>query len=271
MAYTALGNGFYAQTVTFLVSTALQTGALRAPQDGPIDYTAHPDLAEATAIALTDEDLDAPILALTGAEAVDTAGLRGDRRGAGGPPDPPGRRPRRRVSRWPDRPGHPQATGRHAPGPLRREPTGPVQRGRPYARPPDRPTTAARAGRLAGGNPTGRMIARHQYKGRDCTTRAIYGDTPMTDPARHAGSMTLPCTALSLARMGYGAMQLAGPGIWGPPRDLDAALAVLCEAVVLGINHIDTSDYYGPHVTNQIIRRALHPYPDDLGGCISPQ
>ncbi len=93
----------------------------------------------------------------------------------------------------------------------------------------------------------------------------------MTDPARHAGSMTLPCTALSLARMGYGAMQLAGPGIWGPPRDLDAALAVLCEAVVLGINHIDTSDYYGPHVTNQIIRRALHPYPDDLGGCISPQ
>jgi aryl-alcohol dehydrogenase-like predicted oxidoreductase len=64
--------------------------------------------------------------------------------------------------------------------------------------------------------------------------------------------------------MGYGAMQLAGPGVWGPPRDVDAGLAVLCEAVALGINHIDTSDYYGPHVTNQLIRRALAPYPDDL-------
>ena len=65
-------------------------------------------------------------------------------------------------------------------------------------------------------------------------------------------------------RMGYGAMQLAGPGVFGPPRDRDAALAVLREAVALGIDHIDTSDYYGPHVVNEIIREALAPYPDDL-------
>jgi pyridoxine 4-dehydrogenase len=65
-------------------------------------------------------------------------------------------------------------------------------------------------------------------------------------------------------RMGYGAMQLAGPGVFGPPKDRDAALAVLREALASGVNHIDTSDFYGPHVTNQLIREALHPYPDDL-------
>ena len=65
-------------------------------------------------------------------------------------------------------------------------------------------------------------------------------------------------------RMGYGAMQLAGPGVFGPPKDRDAAIAVLREAVASGVNHIDTSDFYGPHVTNQLIREALHPYPDDL-------
>src|SRR5208283_4077376 len=65
-------------------------------------------------------------------------------------------------------------------------------------------------------------------------------------------------------RMGYGAMQLAGPGVFGPPKDRQAALAVLREAVASGVNHIDTSDFYGPHVTNQLIREALHPYPDDL-------
>jgi len=65
-------------------------------------------------------------------------------------------------------------------------------------------------------------------------------------------------------RLGYGAMQLAGPGVFGPPKDHDAALAVLRAAVAAGVNHIDTSDYYGPHVTNQLIREALHPYPDDL-------
>ncbi|KAA0700308.1 aldo/keto reductase family oxidoreductase [Neorhizobium sp. P12A] len=65
-------------------------------------------------------------------------------------------------------------------------------------------------------------------------------------------------------RLGYGAMQLAGPGVFGPPRDHDAALAVLREAVASGVDHIDTSDFYGPHVTNQLIREALHPYADDL-------
>ncbi|WP_206957207.1 aldo/keto reductase family oxidoreductase [Trinickia acidisoli] len=65
-------------------------------------------------------------------------------------------------------------------------------------------------------------------------------------------------------RLGYGAMQLAGPGVFGPPKDCDAALAVLREAVAAGVNHIDTSDFYGPHVTNQLIRDALHPYSDDL-------
>jgi len=79
-----------------------------------------------------------------------------------------------------------------------------------------------------------------------------------------AGSFTLPGTSMTLNRMGYGAMQLAGPEVWGPPRDVDAAIAVLREAVDSGVNHIDTSDYYGPHVTNQIIKRALHPYGKDL-------
>jgi pyridoxine 4-dehydrogenase len=68
----------------------------------------------------------------------------------------------------------------------------------------------------------------------------------------------------SINRLGYGAMQLAGPGVFGPPKDRGAALAVLREASACGVNHIDTSDFYGPHVTNQLIRDALHPYPDDL-------
>jgi aryl-alcohol dehydrogenase-like predicted oxidoreductase len=68
----------------------------------------------------------------------------------------------------------------------------------------------------------------------------------------------------NVTRLGYGAMQLAGPGVFGPPRDRDTALAVLREAVASGVNHIDTSDFYGPHVTNLLIREALHPYPDDL-------
>ena len=79
-----------------------------------------------------------------------------------------------------------------------------------------------------------------------------------------AGGFALPGTTMTVNRMGYGAMQLAGPGVWGPPRDVDAAIAVLREAVESGVNHIDTSDYYGPHVTNQTIKQALHPYPDDL-------
>jgi pyridoxine 4-dehydrogenase len=86
----------------------------------------------------------------------------------------------------------------------------------------------------------------------------------MIEQIGFAGSFTLPGTSMTLNRMGYGAMQLAGPEVWGPPRDVDAAIAVLREAVESGVNHIDTSDYYGPHVTNQIIKQALHPYPDGL-------
>jgi len=79
-----------------------------------------------------------------------------------------------------------------------------------------------------------------------------------------AGSFTFPGTSMTVNRMGYGAMQLAGPHVFGPPRDVNAAIAVLREAVESGVNHIDTSDYYGPHVTNQIIKQGLHPYPDRL-------
>ena len=78
------------------------------------------------------------------------------------------------------------------------------------------------------------------------------------------GTFQLPGTSLTVNRLGYGAMQLAGPQVFGPPRDMNIALAVLREAVASGVNHIDTSDFYGPHVTNQIIKQALHPYPDGL-------
>jgi pyridoxine 4-dehydrogenase len=77
-------------------------------------------------------------------------------------------------------------------------------------------------------------------------------------------TFTLPGTSMTVNRMGYGAMQLAGPQVWGPPADVEGAVAVLREAVEAGVNHIDTSDFYGPHVTNQIIKQALHPYPDGL-------
>jgi pyridoxine 4-dehydrogenase len=87
---------------------------------------------------------------------------------------------------------------------------------------------------------------------------------PLVKGIDPAGSFSLPGTSLTLNRMGYGAMQLSGPGIWGPPRDVNEAIAVLREAVECGVNHIDTSDYYGPHVTNQLIKQALHPYPDGL-------
>ncbi len=82
---------------------------------------------------------------------------------------------------------------------------------------------------------------------------------PITDKS---GTFTLRSHAVH--RLGYGAMQLAGPGVFGPPRDHDAAVAVLRDAVASGVNHIDTSDFYGPHITNGLIREALHPYPDDL-------
>ena len=86
----------------------------------------------------------------------------------------------------------------------------------------------------------------------------------MTSTTNLGGTFTFPGTRFTVNRMGYGAMQLAGPGVWGPPRDRNEAIAVLREAVDTGVNHIDTADFYGPHVTNQIIREALAPYPDDL-------
>src|SRR5258708_3344308 len=86
----------------------------------------------------------------------------------------------------------------------------------------------------------------------------------MTKEKKVGGTFTLSETTMNVYRMGYGAMQLAGPQVWGPPRDVDAAIEVLREAVAVGVNHIDTSDYYGPHVTNEIIKKALHPYRDGL-------
>jgi pyridoxine 4-dehydrogenase len=86
----------------------------------------------------------------------------------------------------------------------------------------------------------------------------------MTKTAKLGGRFTFPGTSLSVHRMGYGAMQLAGPHVWGPPRDPEGAAAVLREALAIGIDHIDTSDYYGPYVTNQLIRATLHPYPKNL-------
>ena len=86
----------------------------------------------------------------------------------------------------------------------------------------------------------------------------------MTKLTDLGGTFRLPGTSFTVNRMGYGAMQLAGPHVWGPPKDMDAAIAVLREAISSGVNHIDTSDFYGPHVTNQIIKKALHPYPDGL-------
>lgn len=83
-------------------------------------------------------------------------------------------------------------------------------------------------------------------------------------PISLGGSFTFGNTSLAVNRMGYGAMQLAGPQVWGPRRDPDGAVRVLREAVEAGVNHIDTSDFYGPHVTNEIIKQALHPYPDGL-------
>jgi aryl-alcohol dehydrogenase-like predicted oxidoreductase len=90
----------------------------------------------------------------------------------------------------------------------------------------------------------------------------------MTAQSNLGGTFTFPNTSITVNRMGYGAMQLAGQDggkmVWGPPRDVPGAIAVLREAIASGVNHIDTSDYYGPHVTNQLIKQALHPYPDDL-------
>src|SRR5262249_51041490 len=86
----------------------------------------------------------------------------------------------------------------------------------------------------------------------------------MTGNINLGGSYTFTNTSMTVNRMGYGAMQLAGPQVWGPPRDPDGAVRVLRAAVEAGVNHIDTSDFYGPHITNQIIKQALYPYPDHL-------
>ena len=86
----------------------------------------------------------------------------------------------------------------------------------------------------------------------------------MSNAANLGGTFNFPGTQFTVNRMGYGAMQLAGPHVFGPPRDREAAIAVLREAIDTGIDHIDTSDFYGPHVTNQIIKEALHPYPNNL-------
>ena len=90
----------------------------------------------------------------------------------------------------------------------------------------------------------------------------------MREKTNLGGGFTFAGTSLTVNRIGYGAMQLAGRDgdkmVWGPPRDIPGAIAVLREAIDSGVNHLDTSDFYGPHVTNQIIKQALHPYPDDL-------
>jgi pyridoxine 4-dehydrogenase len=86
----------------------------------------------------------------------------------------------------------------------------------------------------------------------------------MTSHAKLGGTFTFVNTAMTVKRVGYGAMQLAGPQVWGPPRDPEEAVRVLQRAIEAGVNHIDTSDYYGPHVTNQMIKQALYPYPDGL-------
>ena len=86
----------------------------------------------------------------------------------------------------------------------------------------------------------------------------------MISTTKLGGTFTFPGTAIAVNRMGYGAMQLAGPHVFGPPKDVDAAVAVLREAVESGVDHIDTSDFYGPHVTNQVIKQALSPYPKGL-------
>jgi pyridoxine 4-dehydrogenase len=86
----------------------------------------------------------------------------------------------------------------------------------------------------------------------------------MSNTEKLGGTFTFPETTVTVKRMGYGAMQLAGPHVWGPPKDRAACVAVLREAIAAGVDHIDTSDFYGPHVTNEIIREALHPYAEGL-------
>src|SRR5262245_57561513 len=108
-----------------------------------------------------------------------------------------------------------------------------------------------------------KLGGRFTFPGTSLTKSAPERSQIMSE-SKLGGRFTFPGTSLMVHRMGYGAMQLTGPGVWGPPKDPDEAVAVLREAAASGVDHIDTSDYYGPHVTNQIIRQALHPYPDGL-------
>src|SRR5580698_2420515 len=114
----------------------------------------------------------------------------------------------------------------------------------------------------------GRSISLNRLNQQTQQQTTISGETLMTaetrDKRKLGGTFTFPGTSMTVNRMGYGAMQLAGPGVFGPPKDHDAAIKVLRDAVAAGVNHIDTSDFYGPHIVNKLIREALHPYPKDL-------
>ena len=127
------------------------------------------------------------------------------------------------------------------------------------------PGAAGGGRRLGGAAGADADAARHlPRRQRSAAMSGSRRSSSIMSEATLGGRFTFPGTSLTVHRMGYGAMQLAGPGVWGPPRDPDGAVAVLREAVAAGVNHIDTSDFYGPHVTNQIIRQALHPYPAGL-------
>jgi len=162
VAYTSLRNGFYAQTAAFLVRNALETGELRAPQDGPIDYTTIPRPRRGDGHRPGRRGLRRPHPHPHRPRGRRHGRARGARLGAGGPPDPPGRRRGRRVSRRPGRPRRPRAAGRHVPGPVRRGPAGRVHTGRPDARSPDRPATDTLAGRPQGGDRPRQVRLRHQ-------------------------------------------------------------------------------------------------------------
>jgi len=107
-------------------------------------------------------------------------------------------------------------------------------------------------------------VSRPQSRPQSPAQSAVQSPAQSTTPPSLENAGTFRLGSREVKRLGYGAMQLAGPGVFGPPKDRDAALAVLRAALEAGVNHIDTSDFYGPHITNQIIREALHPYADDL-------
>jgi aryl-alcohol dehydrogenase-like predicted oxidoreductase len=113
-------------------------------------------------------------------------------------------------------------------------------------------------------SPKLKLSSSNHRRNNKCKPQEVQQENQMTKQTELGGRFTLSNTSITFNRMGYGAMQLAGPQVWGPPRNVDEAVAVLREAIASGVDHIDTSDFYGPHVTNQIIKQALHPYPDSL-------